>query len=574
MLVAWLVWLVPLAGALLVPISNLIDRRACRWVAMAVSGVAASLGLYQAISFSQPYVEGLGGWSVYRGVLAEVKVDGLSVLLTAFVSLISFTIVVYAAGNMRKEAGQARFYSLILVFVGAMLALVMAGSLIQLYIFWEVVGICSALLIAFWTDRESARRAGFKAFLVTRIGDISLLIAVILILTSLGTTDLDHVNAAVQTGSLNWELVGLLFLIGAMGKSAQVPLHVWLPDAMEGPTPVSALIHAATMVNAGVYLLVRMSPVIAYSSLVSSSVLVVGLTSLLVGAACASAAEDLKRVLAYSTISQLGLMFAAIGLGAWSGATYHLISQGLFKALAFMAAGSVIEAVGSRNISDMGGLARSMKYTYLAFLFSTLAMAGLPPLIGFWTKDEILGAATSGGVLPGLVMVIGFALTSFYGFRVLFRVFHGPFRPSSASESGWLMLLPMMFLVALVAFGWLGLGYQSLLLPPLSEALSALTSAASLGAMLLGLGVSYAAFLVRPAWTEALLRRSLPLSRTKAFLLEGLGFDRLYSYLTTSGIRLLTRFATAIQTGDLRYNVALLFSIIILLLLLAASGVL
>ena len=369
-LTAWAIWLLPLVASPFVALISLADERTCKWFATIVTGLTAGLGTYQAVNFSHQYTQTIGQWIGYTSISLEVKVDGLSVLLSLFVSLLSFVIVLYAVENMKREKGQARFYSLVLLFVGAMLALIMAGNLIQLYFFWEIVGICSALLIAFWNERESARRAGLKAFVVTRFGDIALFIAVILTLTTLHTTDLNSIITTVQAQGDNstWFLIGILVLIGAMGKSAQIPLHAWLPDAMEGPTPVSALIHAATMVNAGVYLIVRLSPIFGSSAILSTTVLVVGLLSLGVGSACACAEVDLKRILAYSTISQIGLMFVAVGLGSYSGAIYQLISQGLFKALAFMAAGSVIEGLGPRNINEMGGLARVMKYTYVHLL--------------------------------------------------------------------------------------------------------------------------------------------------------------------------------------------------------------
>ncbi|MGD0145656.1 MAG: NADH-quinone oxidoreductase subunit L [Nitrososphaerales archaeon] len=592
MLEAWLVWLVPLIGAPLVLLVSFVDSRGSKWFAIGVSGLTAAIGLYQALVFSQPYTESLGGWSIFQAyakvsgqlsqvkVLAEVNVDGLSVLLAAFVSILSFVIVVYAAGNMKHEKGQARFYSLVLVFIGAMLGLVMAGNLLQLYLFWEIVGICSALLIAFWTDRESARKAGVKAFVVTRFGDIALLLAVIMLFTTLGTTNIGAINSSVGAAGVNWVLIGVLILIGAMGKSAQVPFHVWLPDAMEGPTPVSALIHAATMVNAGVYLVVRMYPIYASSVVLSTSVLVVGLTSLLVGGACACAADDFKRILAYSTISQLGLMFAAVGLGgvvgwtiATSGAIYQLISQGLFKALAFMAAGSVIEALGTRKIDEMGGLARRMKYTYVAFLFAALAMVGLPPLIGFWTKDAILSAAATYGAAAFLVIILGSILTSFYSFRALVKVFHGPSREREVRESGWLMVVPMMALVVLVVVGWVGLGGQSLFAPSLSEAPSILTATSTVAVVLLGFAICYFAFQARSEATARLMQSSAFLKDAKGFLLEGIGFDRFYSYIIRSVLGPLTRLATGLQSGDLGKNVALLFSVLVVLLMLAVTGV-
>jgi NADH-quinone oxidoreductase subunit L len=592
MIQAWLVWLVPLIGALFVPLVSFFDPRGSKWYAIGVSGLTAAIGLYQALVYSQPYTESLGGWSIFQAyakvlgqvsqvkVLAEVNVDGLSVLLSAFVSILSFVIVVYAAGNMKHEKGQARFYSLVLVFIGAMLGLVMAGNLIQLYLFWEIVGICSALLIAFWTDKESARKAGVKAFVVTRFGDIALLLAVIMLFTTLGTTNINTINSSVGVTGVNWVLIGVLILIGAMGKSAQVPFHVWLPDAMEGPTPVSALIHAATMVNAGVYLVVRMYPIYASSSVLSASVLVVGLTSLMVGGACACAADDFKRILAYSTISQLGLMFAAVGLGsvvgwkiATSGAVYQLISQGLFKALAFMAAGSVIEALGTRKIGEMGGLARRMKYTYVAFLFAALAMVGLPPLIGFWTKDAILSAAATYGAAAFLVVILGSILTAFYSFRALVKVFHGPSHEREVRESGWLMVVPMMALVVLVVVGWIGLSGQSLFVPSLSEAPSILTTTSTVAVVLFGFAICYFAFQERSEATARLMQSSGFLRGIKEFLLEGIGFDRFYSYIITSILRPLTRLATGLQSGDLGKNVALLYSILVVLLMLAVTRV-
>jgi NADH-quinone oxidoreductase subunit L len=566
------VWVLPLAAAPFVPLVGFLDDRACKWFAVCVSGATAALGSYAAFTFSAPQTESLQGWVGPIGVPLEVKIDGLSLLLAAFVSLLSFVIILYSAGNMSREKGQMRFYSLVLLFVGSMLGLVMAGNLVQLYFFWEIVGICSALLIAFWNDRDSARKAGFKAFAVTRFGDVSLFIAVILVLTTIHTTNLDSIAAAVSAQGMNgtWILVGLLMLIGAMGKSAQVPLHAWLPDAMEGPTPVSALIHAATMVNAGVYLVVRMFPIFASSQVLLLVVVVVGLLSTVVGAACACAADDIKRILAYSTISQLGLMFVAVGLGNWQGAIYHLISQGLFKALAFMAAGSVIEAVGTRNIEEMGGLRRTMKYTYLAFLFSVLAMVGLPPLIGFWTKDAIVSAAISSNLWAALVVVAASVLTSFYSFRALIKVFHGEPR-SEARESPPLMVLPMMVLLVSVVSGWLVLSYQTLL-PALEGWASLPTSLVTMFALFLGLGISYVAFAARRNAIQRIVETSSLLQRTKSFLLEGLGFDKFYSFLANL-VTPLARLATAIQTGMLSINVALLLSALLVLILLLVTGV-
>ena len=569
----WLVWLLPLGASPLVLLVSVIDERACRWFAATVSALTASIGIYQAISFVTPHVESIGNWLAYANILLEVRVDGLSVLLAAFVSALSFVIVLYAIENMKLEKGQARFYSLVLLFIGAMLALLMAGNLVQLYFFWEIVGICSALLIAFWTDRESARKAGVKAFVVTRFGDIALLVAVVLTLATLNTTDFSAIDSAVQSHGVDstWTLIGILVFIGSMGKSAQVPLHAWLPDAMEGPTPVSALIHAATMVNAGVYLVVRFSPVFGASSFLSTTILIIGSLSMVVGAACACAEEDLKRILAYSTISQIGLMFVAVGVGSYSGAIYQLISQGLFKALAFMAAGSVIEAVGTRNIEAMGGLARVMKFTYVSFLVAMLSMVGLPPLFGFWAKDTILSAAINVNLYAFLVVSLASILTSLYGFRALFKVFHGP-KIARARESRPLMTVPMMALVVSAICGWLVLNRQSLFQPVLGLSVNLLTSTATLVVLFAGLVASYVAFLSRREEVHDIVQSSLLLKGTRAFLVSGMGFDALYEggrSLANPFIRL----AKGIQTGVLGNNVALILSTLVLIVLLIASGV-
>lgn len=570
----WLVWLLPVCASILVPIVSLLDNRATKWFAASISATTAGIAIYQATSFTHAFSESLGSWVVYSNISLEVNVDGLSVFLSTFVALLSFVIVLYAVENMKRESGQVKFYSLVLLFIGAMLGLVMAGNLVQLYFFWEIVGICSALLIAFWSERESARKAGMKAFVVTRFGDAALFIGVILTLTKIHTTTIDSIIIAVhsQGVSREWTVIGFLFLIGAMGKSAQIPLHAWLPDAMEGPTPVSALIHAATMVNAGVYLLVRLSPIFSSSVLLSDSVLVVGSLSLVIGAACACAERDLKRILAYSTISQIGLMFVAIGIGSFSGAIYQLVSQGSFKALAFMAAGSVIEAVGSRNIDDMGGLARFMKYTYVGFLLSMLSMVGLPPLLGFWAKDTILSSALSVNGYVFLIVSLASILTSLYGFRALFKVFHGP-RKIEARESGPLMIIPMMLLVLTVTVGWLLLTHQDFIQPTLSQSLSSITLIATLSVLATGLIIAYV-FYLRSKTTPTMIQRNPFLKLTVNFLAAGAGFDIFYSGTERYVLRPTVQAAKKIQSGQLESNMALLLSALVVLVILIAYGVL
>jgi NADH-quinone oxidoreductase subunit L len=577
---AWLIWLVPLFSVPFVALLGKVDRRLRGWFAVAVSGLSLVLATLGALDFAGPTTETLSVWFPPLGISLQVQVDGLSVLVAAFVSFVSFLVVVYSIGYMEKEGGEGltRYYSLILLFIGGMLGLVMAGNLIQFYFFWEIVGVCSALLIAFWTDKEAARKAGVKAFVVTRFGDAALLLAVILIWTIFGDTSFTTILGQKGVSTLGGGtvfLIGVLVLVGAMGKSAQVPLHGWLPDAMEGPTTVSALIHAATMVNAGVFLMVRMLPLFQLQQVLLSIVLFVGLLSALVGGVCAFGAQDLKRVLAYSTISQLGIMFAAIGLGSGVAATYHMVSQGLFKALAFLAAGSVITAVGTRDMEGMGGLRKQMKYTFVGFTLAMLAMSGLPPLIGFWSKDSILSLAFVAGPLQVAALVLAFAATGLYSFRALVKVFFGrPRGPETVKESPAVMLGPILVLSASVVLAW-GVLYPQTLFPISALGLpDAVTLTTSLAVLAASLVMVYLAFSVYAQRTKQLAETSSGLKFLKGALLEGLGFDRLYSGIYRGVAGPLARLASSIQTGLLKTNTALILLAVVAVFVLFAVGVL
>jgi NADH-quinone oxidoreductase subunit L len=582
---AWLAWAIPLIGAALIPLVSVVSGRLRGWFAVAFAGAGMVSALYGALTFTTASTEGITlSFANYYlpnlGVTLQVKVDQLSVLVGAFVSFVSFLVVVYSLGYMRHESGQTRYYSLVLLFVGAMMGLVMAGNLIQFYFFWELVGVCSALLIAFWYDRPAARKAGLKAFVVTRLGDCSLLIAVVFVAAVFGTTSFDSILGpggipTLATGTIF--VLGLLMFIGSMGKSAQVPLHVWLPDAMEGPTTVSALIHAATMVNAGVYLMLRMYPIITLPQLSGSLtdiILAVGLLSAIVGGACAFAADDIKRVLAYSTISQLGLMFAAIGLGNLTASAYQMISQGLFKALAFLAAGSVIEAVGTRELDKMGGLAKVLKYTYAGFLISILAMSGLPPLVGFWSKDAILSSAFSAGALQSFLLLCAFSLTALYSFRVLFRVFHGKATSREGiKESPPTMLVPIAVLGVAVITSWTILQAQ-----PLLSSSTWTPGASTLAASLLVLagcaGIAYYVFLPNYQKTLGLMKSNHALAAARNFLHDGFWFDRAYNALVAGVVQPAAAAVARIQTGLLRANMALVLLSAAALFFLFAVGVL
>jgi len=577
---AWLSWVLPLLGVPLVPLVSKIDGRLRGWLAVAVSALGMVAAVYGAWTLGSSVTEGYTLWFPSLSVTLQVKVDQLSSLVGAFVSFVSFLVVVYSLGYMKEEPGQSRYYSLVLLFVGSMMGLVMAGNLIQFYFFWELVGVCSALLIAFWTDRPAARKAGLKAFVVTRLGDASLLIAVIFIAATFGTTSFDTILGPTGIGTLATGTIfalGLLMFIGSMGKSAQVPLHGWLPDAMEGPNTVSALIHAATMVNAGVYLMLRMYPVITLPQLsgaLTNIILAIGILSALVGGVCAFAADDLKRVLAYSTISQLGLMFAAIGLGSLNAAAYQMISQGLFKALAFLAAGSVITALGTRSINEMGGLARLMKYTYAGFLIAMLGMSGLPPLVGFWSKDAILSSAFSAGAIQSILVVSVFAFTALYSFRALFRVFHGKpgwIRPPKESPST--MVVPILVLAVSVLAAWAILQAQPLL-SSTSWVPGASTLATSLAVLGLCAAVSYFVFIPNYQKVFGAVQSRSGLLGLRNFLHEGLGFDRLYQWIYTGVMRPLSTAVSYVQTGLIEANMALLLLAAALLFALFAVGVL
>jgi NADH-quinone oxidoreductase subunit L len=373
-----------------------------------------------------------------RGALATVGVlaDPQSTTMLLLVTLIALLVQVYSLGYLSDESGPAlgRYYAYQSLFAFSMMGLVLAPNFLQMFICWELVGLCSYLLIGFWYQKPSAARAAVKAFWTTKLGDVGLLIGIVLLWRASGTFDFAELQqwAATQTvgaAGLGW--VTFCIYLGAAGKSAQFPLHIWLPDAMEGPTPVSALIHAATMVTAGVYLLTRAAFVFALTPDVLTIVAWVGAFTALMAAVLACVQSDIKRVLAYSTVSQLGYMMAAIGAGFASAGFLHLLTHGVFKALLFLGAGAVIHAVGTNDIFRMGGLARQMPQTMAVFVIGTLSLAGLPLFAGFLSKELILGAMLAGGLqVPFAMLVLAAFLTAFYMLRVVFLTFFG--RPAVA----------------------------------------------------------------------------------------------------------------------------------------------
>jgi NADH-quinone oxidoreductase subunit L len=388
-------------------------------------------------------------------------VDPLTCIMLLVVTGVGFLIHVYSVGYMHGEEGFTRFFVYLNLFMVSMLLLVMGNNYVVLFIGWEGVGLCSYLLIGYYYDKISAAKAATKAFVVNRIGDAGFLLAIFLVFVNFRTLDYTQVMANVSQLSPDMATaIALCLLIGAVGKSAQLPLYTWLPDAMEGPTPVSALIHAATMVTAGVYMIVRNHAIYDLSPTAMTIVAIVGGTTALFAATIGLVQTDIKRVLAYSTVSQLGYMFLGCGIGAYTAAVFHLMTHAFFKALLFLSAGSVIHALsGEQDIRKMGALKSKIPWTHALFLIGTIAIAGIPPLAGFWSKDEIMGHAFVHHhyVLYGMA-AIGAFLTSFYMFRLTYLTFYGTSRldhhaASHVHESPMVMIAPLVVLAALSVVG-------------------------------------------------------------------------------------------------------------------------
>ena len=411
------------------------------------------------------------------------SIDRLTAVMLLLVTTVSSLVHIYTIGYMRGDPGYARFFSYIALFTFSMLMLVMADNLLQLFVFWEAVGLCSYLLIGHWYDRPTACAAATKAFLVNRVGDFGFMLGLLLVWYSFGSLDYQeifpraHESAADVMNILGpfggtWDvsvltLICLLLFTGAIGKSAQVPLHVWLPDAMEGPTPISALIHAATMVTAGVFMVARLAPLYNLSPTAMTVVAITGGVTMVVGATIALTQTDIKRVVAYSTVSQLGYMIMACGLGAYASGMYHHLTHGAFKALLFLGCGSVIIALHhEQDMQRMGGLKDKLPVTYWTFVVGSLALAGFPLTSGFFSKDDLLISAWSAGPLGQCLTILGLVtalMTAFYSFRLVFVTFWGPSHvdPHHAGhihESPKTMTLPLIILAMLsIVTGYLGI---------------------------------------------------------------------------------------------------------------------
>lgn len=434
------------------------------WVGVGSVAVSALLTALIGAEFlngaMQPYQLVLGHWMEVDDLSIPFGfyLDALSVTMLFVVTGIGFLIHLYAAGFMESDFGYARFFAYMNLFVSAMLVLVLADNLALLYLGWEGVGLGSYLLIGFWYEEPNNGYAARKAFVMTRVGDTAMLLGLFLLFAQLHTFDIQllmlRATSQWTPGAVLPVAAATLLLGGALGKSAQLPLQSWLPDAMAGPTPVSALIHAATMVTAGVYLIARTNALFMMAPPVQFAVAVLGTITLLMAGCSALVQTDIKRILAYSTISQIGYMFLALGVGAWSAAIFHLLTHAFFKALLFLAAGAVIFCFHhEHNIFKMGGLRKTMPLAFWSFMIGSAALSALPFTSGFYSKHEILMAVFEVSPLLWVLGCLGALITGIYSFRLVFVVFFGKERPVIESELGWKMSLPMIFLGALALFG-------------------------------------------------------------------------------------------------------------------------
>jgi NADH-quinone oxidoreductase subunit L len=581
----WLIPALPMAGFLLLTLLG--TRLSPRHVSLigvgSVAAAAAVTGIV-AVEFMQIlpettfYRSTLWTWIETAGMTVGISwyLDALSLLMTLVITGVGFLIHLYSTEYMSGDEGYRRFFAYMNLFVANMLILVLADNLLLLYVGWEGVGICSYLLIGFWYREPENGAAAQKAFIVTRIGDTAFAVGLFALFAEFTTLSIQEVQAqALHTwpaGSGIAVAVAALLLAGAVGKSAQLPLQVWLPDAMAGPTPVSALIHAATMVTAGVYLIARMHGLFDLAPSVQYAVAIIGVLTLLLAGLSALVQQDIKRILAYSTISQIGYMFLALGVGAWSAGLFHFVTHACFKALLFLAAGAVILSLHhEQDIFRMGGLRRSLPVTFWTFLIGAGALSGLPFITaGFYSKDWILWSVWSsphGDPWLWLGGTIGALLTGLYSFRLVFRVFFGDLRTTPDRMPGPAMTVPLIALAGLS----LGVGFLEIphtlgdvptfshylthalpmpdTIPGMPESMEAMEQAAVSIASLLGIGLAAWLFLPRHSLADSVASR--PWGRAlNDFWLKGWGFDAVYRRLFVDPLNALTKNSTdAIDTG-------------------------
>ncbi len=515
----WLIPAFPFAGFL---INGIIGRRLPK-IATNIIAVGSVLlafawalkAIFALGDLNTPYVEHYFTWirSGEFHVDYEFVLDRLTAIMLLIVTGIGSLIHIYATGYMAHEEGYPRFFAYLNLFMFFMLTLVLAGNYLLLFVGWEGVGLCSYLLIGFYFLKKSATTAGNKAFIVNRIGDFGFSLAIFLIVVNFGSLNFGMVfSAAPGKSEATLTAIALLLLVGACGKSAQFPLYVWLPDAMEGPTPVSALIHAATMVTAGVYVIARSSVIYTHAPAAMEVVAVIGLFTAVFAATIGLVQNDIKKVFAYSTVSQLGYMFLGVGVGAFSSGIYHLMTHAFFKALLFLGAGSVIHACsGEQDMREMGGLRSKIPITFYTLMCGALAISGFPLLSGFYSKDAILLAAHHHAPWMYWVGVITAGMTAFYVFRAMFMTFFGKYRghhhPHESPPSMWIPLVVLAFLSVVGGYFFKVPAILGTMFPTLEEGEDVALMAISVAAGLIGIGIAYFLYVVRPGLADNLASR-------------------------------------------------------------------
>jgi NADH-quinone oxidoreductase subunit L len=563
-------------------LGKVIGRRGAHTAAILGVGVAFALSAFVIlpdVRAGHHFNGSIYTWAVSGGIPFEIGflIDPLTALMMVVVTFVSLMVHIYTIGYMHDDPGYQRFFSYIALFTFAMLMLVMSNNFLQLFFGWEAVGLVSYLLIGFWYTRPTATYAQLKAFLVNRVGDFGFLLGIAAIYMYFGTLDYSAVFAiapqfAAKTVQVvpgwTWSvmtLICILLFIGAMGKSAQVPLHVWLPDSMEGPTPISALIHAATMVTAGVFMVARMSPLFELSETALSVVMIIGALTAFFMALVGIVQNDIKRVVAYSTLSQLGYMVVALGASAYAAGIFHLMTHAFFKALLFLGAGSVIIGMHhEQDIRKMGGLGRRMPVTFITAWIGSLALAGIPPFAGFFSKDMIIEAVhlskLPGSGLAYIAVLLGVLVTAFYSFRMLFLVFYGKPRMDEETyehvhESPWVVTVPLVLLALPSIFiGWTAIEPllfgkyfgESIRVAPAHDVLGALKAAYHGVGPMIAHGLQSAPFLlaitgIGLAWLLYLRYPDVPeqiranLSHVYTVLAKKYYFDEVYSFLFAGG---------------------------------------
>jgi NADH-quinone oxidoreductase subunit L len=587
-----LIPILPFAGFLIAGLFGkyLKERAAYAAIAGVVGAFLLSLSTFLDVLGGTIIDENLYSWISIGTLSVNVgfQIDQLTSVMLLVVTTLSSLIHIYSVGYMHGDKGYARFFSYLALFTFFMLVLVMANNFLLMFVGWEGVGLCSYLLIGFWYEKKSASDAGVKAFVVNRVGDFGFVLGMLLIFITFGTLDFTDVFAALSGPAVQQStvlfggdisvvtLIALLLFLGAMGKSAQLPLYVWLPDAMEGPTPVSALIHAATMVTAGVFMVARCAPIFSLSETAMTAVAVVGGLTAVFAATIGLVQNDIKRVIAYSTISQLGYMFLGLGVGAFSAGIFHLTTHAFFKGLLFLASGSVIHALsGEQDMRKMGELKSKIKITHLVFIIGSLALAGIFPFAGFFSKDEILWSAYSSSGMGRVLWILGVAgalMTAFYSFRLIYLTFYGKSRidhevEHHVHESPKVMTIPLMILAFFsVTIGWIGMPgailphanlFGDFLAPLFPHAEHAAAESHGIERWLMLFSVLVALAGIRMAYSLYVKNTSLPDRIADRFkgaynlLLNKYKVDEIYNYIFVDG--LVHRLAKALYTiGDVK----------------------